>query len=48
MLGGMTFLVKIPVMTNLLQGKLVSLMMDFKLYDPYKAEKKRHKSVNHV
>lgn len=48
MLGGMTFLVKIPVMTNLLQGKLVSLMMDFKLYDSYKAEKKRHMSGNHV
>lgn len=41
----MTFLVKIPVMTNLLQGKLVSLMMDFKLYD---SEKKRHMSGNHV
>lgn len=44
----MICLVKIPVMTNLLQGKLVSLMMDFKLYDSYKAEKTRHMLGNHV
>lgn len=41
----MICLVKIPVMTNLLQGKLV---MDFKFMTKTKQGKKRHVSGNHV